>query len=98
MQYKEWEEEYKSLDGLSHAPAFDPTGEIAVRMELLSRKMKYVREAATASDEYLAPWIFRSVTTGATFTTFEAEGVPFGRDMFYDRLRKFFYILDKLRE
>lgn len=57
-----------------------------------------VRKAAADTDEYLAPWIFRSVTSGVTFTTFEAEGAPFGRDLFYDRLRKFFYLLDKIRE
>ena len=98
LQYDEWKAEYNALGGPSRAAEADPTGDTAVRLELLSRKMKAVEEACTRSDEYLAPWIFRAVTRGETYTAFQMEGVPFGRDMFYDRLRRYFYLLDKIRE
>ena len=98
LQYFEWETEYGTLDGISDAPEFDPTSRVGIRRELLARKMNAVREACRRSDEVLSPWIFRHVTTGVTYPTFEAEGCPFGRDMFYDRVRKYYYILDKIRE
>lgn len=49
------------------------------------------------TEEEAWEYLFRSVTTGVTFGTFEAEGAPFGRDFFYERLRRFYWILDKKR-
>ena len=87
-----------ALDGLSDSVRYDPTSDIGIRLEVLARKMHSVEEACVASDEYLGPWIFRHVAYGDTITRFEAEGAPFSRDMFYSRLRKYYYILDKLKE
>ena len=97
LQYNEWESEYKALEG-KLAIGFDPTGDTAVRMRTLSHRMELVRSAAELSDRDISSWIFRSVTTGDTYPTFEAEGCPFGRDYFYVRLRRYFYYLDKIRE
>ena len=60
--------------------------------------MHAVEEACRRSDEYLEKWIFRHVAYGETVTKFEAEGAPFSRDMFYSRLRRYYFELDKLRE
>lgn len=98
LQYDEWKEEYVSLDAYQRTGQVDPTGEIAVRLELLSRKMEMVKQTCIKTDGYLADYLFRSVTKGDTYVTFEAEGAPFGRDMFYDRLRRYFWLLDKVRE
>lgn len=54
--------------------------------------------ACVEADPLIAEYLFEAVSTGVTFPAFEAQGVPFGRDLFYDRLHKFFYILDQIRK
>ena len=68
-----------------------------MRLSLLKHKMEIVEKAAKEADSDIWEYLFRSVTTGVTFGTFEAEGAPFGRDFFYERLRRFYWILDKKR-
>lgn len=73
----------------------DPTPELAIRASILRGKMEMVERASSFID--IGDAIFKSVTEGKTFGYFESNGFPFGRDLFYDRLRKFYYRLDKIR-
>lgn len=59
--------------------------------------MRMVEDACKMADELVAPYLFKAVTKDLSFPQLEGRGVPFGRDLFYDRLHKFFYILDKIR-
>ena len=60
--------------------------------------MRMVEDSCVKADPDIHKWIFRSVTKGDTFGKFEAEGAPFGRSLFYDRLRRYFFELDKIRD
>lgn len=99
LQYKEWETEYLNLNGYSGIDMFDPTSEIAIRRLELKTKMDMVKQCAQECDVYLGGFIFNSVITGRTYNYYcTAKGMACGKDMFYDRLHKFFYILDKRRK
>lgn len=58
--------------------------------------MALVEEAASKID--LGDYIFEAVTREYTFAYFEARGIPCSRNVFYERLRAFYYVLDKLRQ
>ena len=57
--------------------------------------MEMVEKTAALFD--ICDDLFKAVTEGKTYIYFEANGAPFGRDLFYDRLRRFYYELDKVR-
>ena len=103
LQYHEWERELLSLNvfpvcsyqEVKGSTLSDPTTKTAMRALELQEKMQMVRKAANLVD--ISSEIFEAVTTGKTFSYFEANGSPFGRDLFYDRLRRFYYELDKIR-
>lgn len=106
LQYKEWQEEIASLNFYGKASTNeikstntqDPTYDISSRVLELESKMQMIRDAATETDPDIGDCIFIAVTEDRPFSYFEAKGVACGRDMFYDRLRKFFYLLDKRRK
>lgn len=59
-------------------------------------KMDMIEKCAKATDPVLGDYIFKAVTKGLTYSYFRMhDGIPCGRDMFYQMYRKFFYILDK---
>ena len=74
----------------------DRTFELAEKRLSYLDRMEMVRSAADLID--ISDEIFEAVTAGKTYSYFEAKGCPFGRDLFYDRLRKFYYELDKIRK
>lgn len=43
-------------------------------------------------------YILRCVTSGISYDKMVASGIPCSRDYFYDRYRKFFWILDRIRD
>lgn len=73
----------------------DPTAKMALRALNLREKMEMVEKTAEKID--ISKEIFVAVTKEKAYPYFEALGCPFGRDLFYDRLRKFYYLLDKIR-
>lgn len=73
----------------------DPTMKTALRAIELRQKMEMVEQTSKRID--ISEEIFIAVTKGVTFSYFEARECFFGRDLFYDRLRKFFFLLDKIR-
>ena len=60
--------------------------------------MNLVERAAVSTDEYLGKYILKAVTEGHSYTkmhmTYE---VACGKDMRYDRYRKFYWLLDKMK-
>lgn len=103
LQYYEWKEE---LLELTYVPAScfrevkevnpaDPTMKTALRAIELRQKMEMVEQTSKRID--ISDEIFIAVTKGVTFSYFEARQCYFGRDLFYDRLRQFYFLLDKIR-
>ena len=108
LQYNEWQKE-KSVSLLKSSSiikasgsgrnAFvDETGDLAAMRSEIDRRTGMILKAAEDADRSLAKFIFIGVTQGLSFTTLKGlYDIPCERDMYYDRYRKFFWLLDKLR-
>lgn len=109
LQYPEWKKAYSLLESSVHAYGWspdhikstehgDPTAERAIRMAYLSGKIELVEKCAKQSDPELYEYILKAVTEGYTYTYLTSiMGMPASRNMYYDRYRKFFWILHKSR-
>lgn len=76
----------------------DPTAELAMKRFRCYENMKLVEDVANRTDETLSHYILLAVTEDLRYETIKSRlDIPCGRDMFYDRRRKFFWLLDKLR-
>lgn len=57
-----------------------------------------VRDVCMAADPSLADYILKAVTEGYSYTYLKTVmGIPCGRSMYFDRYRKFFWLLSKRR-
>lgn len=102
LQYPEWKKEVAEFDGLKGrgfdyirgTDIPDPTGNAAVRIVQIKEKIKMVENAATLSDPTISKFLLKGVTEGYAFPYLKAVmEIPCERDMYYDRYRRFFYIL-----
>lgn len=109
LQYPEWKREYKSIELMPPSDGIvqihnDFAGgsfleNVAFRRIELEERMRLVEAAASSTDEYLGPFIFRAVTENAGYTQLRSKcGMACGKDMFYDRYRKFFWLLHQTRK
>lgn len=110
LQYPIWKKAAASLDSLAKRPADlnlfvkdsninKPVEKCAEARAFYLDRMRLVEEAAKKSDEDLAPYILKGVTEGLSYDILLARsGVPCSKDTYYDRYRKFFWILNKTRE
>lgn len=111
LQYPIWKRALTSLNGLSQRPddlmifkhkdGKSPTERCAEAREFYKNRMLIVERAARAADVELMPYILIGVTEGLSYETLNAKyehPMPCCRDVYYDCYRKFFYILDKMRE
>lgn len=85
----------KSTDG----ETFEKTA--IERMELKT-KMDSIEEVANETDPELSKWLIEAVTNeGVSYNTLRypategKEPIPCGRNQYYDRRRKFYYLLSK---
>ena len=77
----------------------DPTSEIAVKRLRYSDKISLVEEAAKEADSTLSPYILKAVTEGLSYTHLSTQmHIPCSRDTYYDRYRRFFWLLNKSRK
>ena len=107
MQYNEWKDELKFKTntmksiGVTDMPmgksSGDATQALAMRREELSRKCEIIEMAAVEADKELAQYIIKAVTNeGVTYSYLDQfMGIPCGKKMYYDRRRKFYWILSK---
>ena len=107
LQYPEWQEEYRRLSMVSPDRAvtdgmpkgndrIDRTAEIAVKLARIKEKIRMVEGAAIEADPVLSNYILKAVTDGYSFTYLKSVmDIPCEKDMYYDRYRKFFYLLSR---
>ena len=101
LQYPEWVEKYKSAirypQGIGTTESSewnDPTGNSVEAMDIWRTKIRKVEEAAFRTDEVLGRYILKAVTEDLSFNAMKMlYEIPCEKDMYYDRYRKFFYIL-----
>ena len=108
LQYPLWKYAYETLDGMrissfdltgiKASKATDILGSIMDERSLYLGRMKLIEKTAREADPYLASYIFKAVTEGLSFTYLQSRlEIPCGRDMYYDRYRRFFWLLDRAR-
>lgn len=59
--------------------------------------MKMVVKCCKEADESIWTYIFEGVTCGVSYGVLVTRGIPCGKDYYYDKYRKFFWLLDKVR-
>ena len=109
LQYKEWKKAYASCceaiifttkygDFSSSEMPSDLTAKYAIRRAQYGDRIKLVEKLVRETDEFLYPYILKAVTEGLSYTYLKTKlGIPCGRDMYYDRYRKFFWLLSEHR-
>ena len=109
LQYPLWKRAHLDLDGLktsscelvrtSDGMLRDSVAICASERELYSSRMAVVEKAARDADPYLANYILKAVTEGYSYTYLESMlEIPCSRDTYYDRYRKFFWLLDRYKD
>lgn len=110
LQYNEWKKAYASCcEAVIFASKFDRmpssnmpgdiTAKYAIRRAQYAERIKMIEKAAKDADEFLYPYLLKAVTEGLSYTYLKAKlDIPCGRDMYYDRYRKFFWLLSELRD
>lgn len=72
----------------------DPTAAQAIRLANLYENIETIRSLAYAAEPSLHPYLLQYVThADMTFDKLKAQGMPCERKMFYDRRRKFYWML-----
>lgn len=110
LQYPEWKKAYVEFSDVSvplsmiervstsNIPG-DPTAKRATIRAYYSEKIKLIEKIALETDIYLHNYILRAVTEGLSFTYLKTRlDIPCGKDMYYDRYRRFFWLLSKARD
>ena len=108
LQYPEWKRAYRSdpsvSSSLNNDPSRsssynDPTAKHAIRKTYYMERIKLIERVAGEADEQLHNYILKAVTEGLSYTYLRTKmGIPCSRDMYYDRYRKFFWLLDNARD
>lgn len=109
LQYPSWKKEYEILgiptinsslmERLPSASLHgDPTSRFALRKQYYLDRIKLIEETAMAADAYLYHYILKAVTEGLSYTYLKTRlKIPCGKDMYYDRYRRFFWLLSESR-
>lgn len=110
LQYPLWKSSYAAFDDsgiplsmienvpTSNMPG-DPTGKRAIMKAYYKEKIKLIENVAYESDQYLYEYLLKAVTEGLSYTYLRTKlDIPCGRDMYYDRYRRFFWLLSKARD
>ena len=103
MMYQEWLAEYKSSAGLrgvqsgsGSSGVGDPTASQAIRLKELSDKIDLIERTAYDAEPAIASYLLRGVTIeGMTFDRLKGQGMACERKMYYDRRRKFYWLMSK---
>ena len=107
LKYPEWLDEYNSLKDSVGAINYDSmpggkgqvsdaTMKLATKRAELKDKMLKVEHAASEAGGDIAEFILKAVIfEDMTFEDMKALGLPCERTMFYERRRKYYYLLSK---
>ena len=111
LQYPAWKREYEilgvptlsatAMDRIPSRSSFhsDPTAQFVIRKSTCEEKIKLVETAAKEADRYLYDYIIKAVTEGLSYTYLKHKmKIPCSKDTYYDRYRKFFWLLSELRK
>ena len=109
LQYPEWKRAYAEFSDLSTPLSMmervttsnlpgDPTAKRAIMKAYYSEKISLIEKIAVETDRYLSEYIIKAVTENLSYTYLKSRlEIPCGKDMYYDRYRKFFWLLSEAR-
>lgn len=109
LQYPNWKKAYAnyedtslSLSTMKDTPVrnlpSDPTARRAILKAYYAEKIDLVEQVAKEADPYLYQYIIKAVTEGLSYTYLRTRlQIPCGRDLYYDRYRRFFWLLSEAR-
>ena len=76
----------------------DPTGNLAILNLYYLERIKLIEKIAAETDKQLSYYILKGVTEGFSYTYLKSRlEMPCSRDMYYDRYRRFFWLLSQER-
>lgn len=109
LQYPEWKQVYASFSdtsiplsmiekvSTSNLPG-DPTAKRALIKAQYAEKINLVESVAKEADLYLHKYLLKGVTENLSYRYLKTKfDMPCGKDMYYDRYRRFFWLLSKSR-
>lgn len=77
----------------------NPTERIAIMKAYYSERIDMIRKAAEKANGDLAEYIVRGVTEGLSYDVLKIKmDIPCCKDVYYESYRKFFWILNKMRD
>ena len=109
LQYPSWKDTYSKLSdpkiplsSVDRLPSgnlpTDPTAKRAIIRAMYAARMDIIEKAAMEADKCLYDYIIKAVTEGLSYTYLKTRlRIPCSKDTYYDRYRKFFWILDNSR-
>lgn len=109
LQYRNWKKVYSDICdpsiplstiervSTSNMPG-DPTAKRAILRTRYAEKIHLIEKTAMETDKCLYEYILKAVTENLSFTYLKARlNIPCSRDTYYNRYRKFFWLLDNSR-
>lgn len=112
LQYPLWKKAYAAIGELTIQSSVmddvifsmtnkhsDPTGDRAVARVYYWERMTMLERVAQQTDSELWFYILKAVTEDLSYNYLKSRlEMPCGKDMYYDRYRKFFWLLSKERQ
>lgn len=110
LQYPFWKKVLRELDGYSKESASsvdsygeanlsNPTADFAEERERFRKRIDILEQTAERTDETIGKYILKGVTTGMSYDILKSKlDIPCCKDTYYELYRKFFWLLDIVRE
>ena len=110
LQYPEWKRIYSDFCNPDFSSSMvesastsdnsnDPITKKSLAKTFYSERIDLIEKTARESDPYLYDYLIKGITEGKSYTYLRTMlGIPCGKDMYYDRYRKFFWLLNKSRK
>lgn len=107
MRYNEWKDEYESLqdnlgainyDGLPKGNALgNPTEDTGSMMAELKARIEKIEQTVVETDDMLYKYLLKAVTNeGITYNYLQmVMNIPCSKNTYYERRRRFYYLLSK---
>lgn len=105
LQYPDWKKDLASISELkTHSQIFpsgnfsDSTLATVLMRDKFLVNITLLEDIAKQADDFLAPWIIKGVTENISYDYLHLKlDMPTSRDTYYDRYRRFFWLLDQKR-
>ena len=109
LQYPEWKKLYSDfcdttlpMSLIDESSSNCPPRDYSEKREMIKKfyldRIKLIEKIAIEADQCLYEYIIKGVTEGKSYTYLKTVlGIPCGKDMYYDRYRKFFWLLSRER-